>query len=275
MAQPGSAPALGAGGRQFESDRPDSGAPPFQAAPVTLEDVDAPAAWSVGDGGPSLKVVISLSDIDAMPEWIRSSRTLDGVRLLTGDGDDELLDAGIVFGVGHCDETLATSGFSHLVEHLALRGLEGDGVNGSVRGAVTEFHIRGTRAQIGEFFEQLGPRLAAPPIEDLNVERRVLLAESDYRARERPDSLDMLPIQFGWRGLGLESLFETGLRSVTPEALTGWARRWFTRSNAICWSTADLSAMRLNLPDGTLPAHDCRPARPTHAGSRQRHRRWD
>lgn len=194
-----------------------------------------------------------------MPQWIRSSRTAQGVPLLTGDSDDVLLDAGIVFGVGPCDETLATSGFSHLVEHLALRGLEGDGINGSVRGTLTEFHLRGTRAEIGEFFEQLCPRLAAPPIEDLDVERRVLLAESDFRARERPDSLDMLPIQFGWRGLGLESLFETGLRSVTPEALTDWARRWFTSSNAICWSTGDPGAMRLDLPDGTRPAHSCRP----------------
>ena len=194
-----------------------------------------------------------------MPQWIRSSRTPEGVPLLIGDSDDELLDAGIVFGVGCCDETLATSGFSHLVEHLALRDLTGDAVNGSVRGSVTEFHTRGTRAEIGAFFEQLCPRLVALPVEDLDIERRVLLAESEYRAGERPDSLDMLPIQFGWRGLGLLSLFETGLRSVTQEAVTGWANQWFTASNAIGWSTGDLGAVRFDLPGGPPPPRDCRP----------------
>ena len=190
---------------------------------------------------------------------MRWSQTSDGVPLLTGDCEDDLLDAGIVFGVGPSDETLQTSGFSHLVEHLVLRDLDADRLNGSVQGNLTEVHIRGTRAEISGFFAEVGRRLTALPTDDFDVERRVLGAESGFRAPGRHASLEMLSIRFGWRGLGLESLFETGLRAATPEAVTAWAGRWFTAANAICWSTGDLGAVRPGLPDGGTPARDCRP----------------
>jgi zinc protease len=194
---------------------------------------------------------------------MRWSETADGVPLVTGDCEDELLDAGIVFGVGPSDETLATSGLSHLVEHLALRGLETDGVNGSVHASLTEVHIRGTRAEISGFFSEMGRRLSALPTEDLDVERRVLGAESNFRHPGRPESLEMMPIRFGWLGLGL--VFETGLRLATPESATAWARRWFTASNAVCWSTGDPGNLRLGLPVGDRPTRECRP-RLTDAG---------
>lgn len=199
------------------------------------------------------------ADADMVPAWMRWSQTSDGVPLVIGDCDDELLDAGIVFGVGPCDETLTTSGFSHLVEHLALRGLEPELVNGSVQASLTEIHIRGTRVEIAGFFAEAGRRLTALPTDDLDVERRVLGAESDFRGPGQPGFLEMMPIRFGWRGLGLESLFESCLRMAIPEAVTGWAQRWFTASNAICWSTGDPGAVRLGLRHGRRPGRDCRP----------------
>jgi len=208
---------------------------------------------------PRLQGGAAAADAYMVPAWMRWSQTSDGVPIVMGDGGDEVLDAGIVFGVGPCDETLTTSGFSHLVEHLVLRGLEADVVNGSIQASLTELRIRGSRAAIAGFFAEAGRRLTALPTDDLDVERRVLGAERDFRGPGRPEFLETMPIRFGWRGLGLESLFESGLRVATPDAVTGWAQRWFTASNAICWSTGDVGTVRLGLPHGARPAHDCRP----------------
>ena len=74
---------------------------------------------------------------------------VDGVpTLLAATGGP--MHAGLTFRVGTADETLARSGITHLIEHLALAplGLADYHVNGATAPAFTTFHTQGSEADI-------------------------------------------------------------------------------------------------------------------------------
>ena len=74
---------------------------------------------------------------------------------------------GLSFRVGMADETLATRGITHMVEHLALHraGLSDYHANGSTGGSVTTFHVGGKTERAVEFIE-----LACRSLNDLPLE---------------------------------------------------------------------------------------------------------
>ena len=74
--------------------------------------------------------------------------TVDGVPTLFAPAAGPLR-AGLTFRVGRADETLARSGITHLIEHLALFHLNMADYhfNGSTGPVTTDFHLQAPKAR--------------------------------------------------------------------------------------------------------------------------------
>ncbi len=162
--------------------------------------------------------------------------------------------AGLVFRVGRADETLATSGVTHLIEHLALyrHGVADYHYNGTTESLLTHFHMRGCEADVVAYMAAVCAGLNDLPLDRLETEKAILRTEA--AGHTRPS----LPLwRYGAVGHGLVSYPEWGLNRLRPDEVRDWARAWFTRDNAVLWVTgAEIpSALRLDLPSGRrMPA---------------------
>lgn len=157
--------------------------------------------------------------------------------------------AGLVFRVGVADETLARSGITHLVEHLALhrQGLADYHFNGATKGAFTHFHAEGAEHEIVAYLEGVCASLTDLPMERLETEKEILRTEE---ARREPGQLPLW--RYGAQGYGLVSYPEWGVRELRPEDLGHWAQTWFTRDNAVLWIAGERlpAGLSLKLPAG-------------------------
>jgi len=164
------------------------------------------------------------------------------------------LTASLMFRVGRVDEELPWSGISHLVEHLTLFELgptQPYTYNGAVTPSRTYFVASGTGADITAFFAHVTSRLHALPLQRLEAEKTVLLAEATSRPLTPGDLL--FGLRYGARGHGLYLYDEFALRQVTGDTVQSWAHHWFTRENAVlCLSGEPPAGLRLDLPAGTL-----------------------
>ncbi|MCL2581821.1 MAG: hypothetical protein FWE35_05125 [Streptosporangiales bacterium] len=168
--------------------------------------------------------------------------------------------AGLVFRTGMADETLATRGVTHLLEHLALYPLHVDAarhVNGQTGQLTTTFLTRGDAGEVAGFFKALCASLRNLPGDRIEKEKQVLRIE----ASERDSSIlqPLLRHRYGAEGYGLAGFPELGLGAVDASGLEAWAARGFTRGNAALWITggAPPAGLRLDLPDGERsPAPD-------------------
>ncbi|MER5372489.1 insulinase family protein [Streptomyces sp. NPDC002553] len=157
--------------------------------------------------------------------------------------------AGLFFRVGRADETLATAGITHLVEHLALYrlGLSDLHYNGATANAYTLFHVTGSEAEVVSYLNSVCAGLRELPMERLETEKEILRTEAAGRGGG-----SQLPLwRYGAQSYGLSSYNELGTWSLTPEQVRHWAHTRFTRDNAVLWITSD------RVPDGldlTLPA---------------------
>ncbi len=159
---------------------------------------------------------------------------IDGVPVFWVPSDARELTGGIVVRVGLSDEPFVRRGFSHLIEHLALSSLSVDyDYNGFVDSTTTNFVARGSAADIGHFLDSTLAALADPPYDRLEVERKVLLAESERNGVS--SSATAMAILFGANGVGASALPEMGLWQATPETLDAWLAEWFTRQNMVMW----------------------------------------
>lgn len=158
----------------------------------------------------------------------------------------------LMFRVGRIDETLPTSGWTHLVEHLALRRAGATGsCNGRVELLRTVFSAVGSSDVVEHALRSVCEDLRDLPagVEHLQRESRVLRREAGY---QDPDPLSaLLQMRFGARGPGLVGFDELGLARPSPEALIRWRDHHFTRNNATVW-VAGPSPLNtaLELPDG-------------------------
>ncbi|MFF4643870.1 M16 family metallopeptidase [Streptomyces sp. NPDC001389] len=178
--------------------------------------------------------------------------TVDGVRTVLAPGSGPLT-AGLLFRVGRADETLATSGVTHLVEHLALHhhGLSDLHYNGATAAAYTHFLVSGTPAEVVEYLNGVCAALRNLPMDRLETEKEILRTEAAGRAQGAAHSLPLW--RYGSRSYGLTSYAETGLHRLTADDVHDWARTRFTTENAVLWLTGDTvpDGLDLTLPSGT------------------------
>ncbi|GAA1844285.1 hypothetical protein GCM10009687_07320 [Asanoa iriomotensis] len=178
---------------------------------------------------------------------------VDGVRTLLARKSGPLV-AGLTFRVGRADETLATAGITHLLEHLALHhsGLSDYHYNGATGSIVTHFHLTGSEDDVVKHLIGVCDALANLPLDRLETEKGILRTEAAGRKVGVGDAMPLW--RYGAQGYGLLSYDELGLPRLTPDDLRHWAATWFTRQNAVLWITSDQvpAGLRLRLPEGTL-----------------------
>ncbi|GIF62564.1 hypothetical protein Ais01nite_05990 [Asanoa ishikariensis] len=177
---------------------------------------------------------------------------VDGVQTLLAPKGGPVV-AGLTFRVGRADETLATAGITHLLEHLALHnvGLGDYHYNGSTGSVVTNFHLQGSEDDVVKHLIAVCDALADLPLARLETEKGILRTEA---ASRKVGAIESMPLwRYGAQGHGLVSYEELGLPRLTADDVREWAATWFTRQNAVLWLTADQvpAGLRLNLPEGT------------------------
>lgn len=164
-----------------------------------------------------------------------------------------LLAAGLVFRVGRADETLATSGVTHLTEHLALHEHGHSDIhhyNGATADVYTHFHVEGTTEHVVQYLNGVCQALRDLPLGRLEVEKEILRAEA-ASAHTGPAS-DAPLYRYGAQGYGLSSYGELGLPRIDKAFVADWARTYFTTENAVLWLAAEVvpDGLDLRLPAG-------------------------
>ncbi|MCX4764383.1 insulinase family protein [Streptomyces sp. NBC_01275] len=165
--------------------------------------------------------------------------------------------AGLLFRVGRADETLATAGITHLVEHLALHrlGVSDLHFNGATANAYTLFHVTGGEKEVVEYLNGVCAALRDLPMDRLETEKEILRTEAAGRGTGPHHQMPLW--RYGAQGYGLSSYTELGTWGLTPEQVGDWARTRFTRDNAVLWITGDHvpEGLDLALPEGVrVPA---------------------
>jgi zinc protease len=159
--------------------------------------------------------------------------------------------AALVVRTGRIDETLPSSGITHLVEHLSLYpfGQQRFQYNALVDPIRTVYYANGGAAEMRAFLTGVTRNLNALPIDRLTTEARVLREES----RRRPTGPFELHawLRFGCAGAGLMFLPELGLYRLTEDDARAWSSTWFTSGNsAVIWMGPDAPDLALELGAG-------------------------
>lgn len=197
------------------------------------------------------------ADADADADGIVTT-TVNGIRTVLAPRPGPLA-AGLLFRVGSADETLATSGITHLVEHLALHhhGLGDLHYNGATAPTHTHFHVTGTPSDITEYLNGVCAALRDLPMERLETEKEILRTEAAGKSSGPAHSAALW--RYGADSYGLVAYREFGLYKITEHDVRDWARTWFTRENAVLWIAGDADLKALDLDLG-LPSGEWRPA---------------
>lgn len=163
---------------------------------------------------------VQVGDVNGVPAfWVETGRPT--------------LTASLIFRRGMVDETLPTTGWTHLLEHLALHG-RGAGsltVNGSVSLLHTRFDARGPADRVGSVLSEVSQWLTDPNFAELAREQSVLRAEAALRGGNEV-SFALLQ-RYGAAGPGLCGYAEPGLSRATPDALRELAQATFVTGNAV------------------------------------------
>ncbi|MFF3528974.1 M16 family metallopeptidase [Streptomyces rubiginosohelvolus] len=218
------------------------------AATTTPEGIStAPASGSTVPGGGAA----TMDGASTAPGFITETEVDRIPTLLAPTSGGGPVTAGLYFRVGAADETLATAGLTHLVEHLALHrhGVSDLHYNGSTAATHTHFVVSGTAEEVVAYLNGVCASLRDLPVERLATEREILRTEQAGRSRGPNHQLPLW--RYGARGYGLVSYPEYGTLHLTADAVRDWAATWFTRDNAVLWITGDTVPEGLDL---TLPA---------------------
>jgi hypothetical protein len=174
---------------------------------------------------------------------------IDGVATVWVDSPPPLR-AALLFRTGRADETLATCGQTHLIEHMALPPVVDPARDvGYVGLTITAFATMGSPDEVSAFYLKICNALGALPEDRLDAERKVLRAEGAAQPYEVRKSL--LRNRFGAMGYGLAGMPELGVHGVEYETLREVSTQRFTRGNAVLWmSRPPPAGFRLELPPG-------------------------
>jgi zinc protease len=177
-----------------------------------------------------------------------ATTSIGGVRVFHATVDGTVR-AALTFRVGWSDETLATHGLSHLVEHLVLAPLGQPTFpwNGATSADRTTFYCQGSDEQATWFLNAVAANIRNLPLQHLDVERRILRTEACHRSGGLGGLHDLW--RWGAQGYGLGAYDEYGLAFLPAEAIRGWAVRFLTAENACLWTTGSLPT-ELALPHG-------------------------
>lgn len=169
--------------------------------------------------------------------------------------------AGLLFRTGRIDETVTTTGYTHLIEHMAIAasGEHARHSNGAVTDAFTGFYTTGHTEDVTAFLRGICQALANLPGDRLDSEKQILAAESRSR------SYDLRGVLLRWRygavGYGLVGFPDLGFKGASLEQLQSFAAQRFTRENAILWLNGPIpEGLHLELPSGAkrpLPDLEC------------------
>jgi hypothetical protein len=140
---------------------------------------------------------------------------------------------------------------THLVEHLALpsqsrRRLD---FNGHVDNILCSFWASGDDESVREFLAAITHRLSSLPLDRLETERQILLAEEATQGHNATRL--SFALRYGPTGHGLTGYDEYGLRRLTVDEVSTWARSRFSRQNMAIWlNGGDPGTLELELGDG-------------------------
>jgi hypothetical protein len=138
----------------------------------------------------------------------------------------------LAFRVGFADESLPLRGISHLVEHLAItpkRRLYT--FNGWAGLGATGFWAEGRPEEALGYLEEVCRLLAAPPVDRLEGELRILRTESSGRGTSLVHAL--IAARCGARGYGAAAYDEFALNHVDADTVRAWSERHFVAENAV------------------------------------------
>src|SRR5256885_8547056 len=137
---------------------------------------------------------------------------IDGIPTFFGQSESHLTRAALIFRVGTADEHLPVHGISHLVEHLALRGVAGRSFvyNGQTELNRTIFYLEGSNEEVVDFFATVTSTLSDLPVQSIDDERRVLRTEQESRPNGSPNG--RLSTRFGAGGYGVGDYLQYGLQ---------------------------------------------------------------
>jgi zinc protease len=182
--------------------------------------------------------------------------SVGGVPVVRGDAVADQITACLMFRVGRFDETLPTSGITHMVEHLALAGkIDAPySFNASVDGRYTSFYMAsGDPSHVREFVVDVCSGLSGDQSRVIEHERKILRAEASTRGGAGPLAM-CLSERYGTTGPGLTNYQEFGLNQLSWEWVRQWRSHWFTRQNAVLWIAGPWpDDLRVELPAGTPP----------------------
>ena len=161
-----------------------------------------------------------------------------------------------MFRVGVADETLASRGITHLVEHLAMSphhsGQEHS--NAETADRWTLFHATGSLTEVGRFLDDVCAALRQLPLERIEVEKKILRTEAGGR-----EGSTRRIHRYGAAGYGLAAFTELSLPRLDEDEVGRWARERFAGGNAVAYLTAGElpDHLDLRLPQGPrLPDPD-------------------
>lgn len=187
---------------------------------------------------------------------------IDGVPVFTAPGPGRVT-AGLVFGVGIRDETFATLGITHLIEHLVMSTLPKSHLdcNAMVDVESTVFHATGKPEAVADFLARVCAAVTDLPTDRIELETGVLEAEDCLGSH--PTASALWAARFRLAGPGLAVAGGGVPCGVTEETVRAHARRWFVRSNAaLAWHGELPPDLRLPLPEGPRPERAAPVARP-------------
>lgn len=151
----------------------------------------------------------------------------------SGEGDQAT--AAVTFRSGIADESAPLRGINHVVEHLALStlGRRDHAVNGFVNLLNTVFYAQGTGAEVLAFLGDLTEAIAAPDLERIGAELRVLRTEASLDAGDFTSR--QLFYRFGASGFGGAHLREFALGWVGRDEIQQWRDERLTAGNVAIW----------------------------------------
>ena len=187
---------------------------------------------------------------------------VDGVPVFTAPGPERAT-AALVFGVGVRDETFATLGVTHLVEHLVMGTLPRSHLecNAMVDVESTTFVATGRPDRVAGFLAGVCAAIGDLPTDRIALETGVLQAENCTGSH--PTAAVLWGARFRLTGPGLALAGGGVPATLTEGPVRDHLRRWFVRGNAaLAWHGPAPHGVRLPLPDGPRPVRPAPAARP-------------